>query len=161
MPATSAYRRHSEVDSNGKVRRRTSAEIRFWNKVDITGECWLWLAAKDPYGYGRFKDARPVGAHRWAYETYVGPITEETLDHLCRTRSCVRFDHLEPVSRRENVLRGVGRAAINARKTHCLRGHPLLGSNLYVELNGSRHCRMCHRLEERARRKARREMLRA
>ena len=29
-------------------------EDRFWPKVDMTGDCWLWTAAKDHKGYGKF-----------------------------------------------------------------------------------------------------------
>lgn len=31
----------------------------------------------------------------------------------------------------------------NQSKTHCKRGHPLSGDNLYVSPSGSRHCRTC------------------
>ncbi len=55
-----------------------------------------------------------------------------TLDHLCRVRNCVNPAHLEPVTHRENTLRGDGVTAINARKTSCHRGHPFAGENLYV-----------------------------
>lgn len=41
------------------------------------------------------------------YEMMVGKIPEGfELDHLCRTRSCVRPDHLEPVTHAENMRRG-------------------------------------------------------
>lgn len=88
--------------------------------------CWLWTGAVRE-GYGAFKDPvtkRTKVAHRGVYELLVGPITEKTLDHLCRVRSCVNPDHLEPVSYQENILRGEGASAVNARKTHCVQGHP-------------------------------------
>lgn len=39
-------------------------------------------------------------------------------------------------------MRGEGLAAINARKTHCIRGHELAGSNLAI-YSGKRQCREC------------------
>src|SRR5215471_9479687 len=29
-------------------------QTRFWAKVDKSGECWIWLAAKNRDGYGTF-----------------------------------------------------------------------------------------------------------
>ncbi len=82
---------------------------RFWAKVDRSGECWLWTGNVYRDGYGQFYvERRQVRAHRWAYESEVGPIPEGlVLDHLCRVRLCVRPSHLEPVTNRENLLRGI------------------------------------------------------
>lgn len=33
----------------------------------------------------------------------------------------------------------------NAKKTHCLRGHPLEGDNLYMATNGTRRCIECQK----------------
>ena len=79
---------------------------RFWAKVDKGIFCWDWLGGKSN-GYGRFwVEGRLVQAHRWAYETMVGPIPEGlTLDHLCRVRYCVNPSHLEPVTLGENIRR--------------------------------------------------------
>ena len=87
---------------------------RFWPKVNLLGDCWLWLAYVNHGGYGRFRvgsmtdgTRRTVNAHRWAYEHLVGPIPEGLdLDHLCRVPGCVNPEHLEPVTHRENVARG-------------------------------------------------------
>src|SRR3990167_5623746 len=108
------------------------SEFYFWAKVDKKGlnDCWLWKGA-DTQGYGHFKTkGKYLLAHRFAYETIVGLIPAGlTLDHLCRQRACVNPLHLEPVTRGENVLRGIGRSARNARKTHCIRGHPFDEAN--------------------------------
>lgn len=93
-----------------------------------------------------------VGAHRVVYEELVGPIPDGLmLDHLCRVRHCVNPEHLEPVTNRENVLRGEGHSAKAARATHCLKGHPYAGENLRILSNGWRRCRACHRERERIR----------
>ena len=67
------------------------------------------------------------------------------IDHLCRVRCCVNPAHLEPVTPRENTLRGVGVTAKNAAKTHCSKGHPLSDENLLVLASGRRVCRACAR----------------
>lgn len=124
--------------------------VRFEAKYVInpaTG-CWDWTAGKIPgSGYPVFAiDCRSVRAHRTSYEHFVGPIPEGlTLDHLCRNPSCVNPAHLEPVTQRENILRGNNRCAQNARQTECIRGHPLAGENLYVTKTGSRKCKACLR----------------
>ncbi len=127
---------------------------RFFDKV-IEGAdgCWLWTGAKTKRenGYGCVVvEKRRYVAHRWLYEQFVGSIPDAlTLDHLCRVRLCVNPDHLEPVTQRENTLRGVGLTAQQARQTQCKNGHPLSGSNLYTKPNGGRQCRTCHRKAKR------------
>ena len=83
--------------------------------------CWEWVASKKPSGYGQFYyRGTNWQAHRVAYELYVGQIPEgATIDHLCRNRSCVNPDHLEPVSGAENTARGL------ESRTHCPKGHEL------------------------------------
>ena len=102
----------------------------FWGRVEkrALGECWVWKGAPIKNGYGQYrrKGTRSCYVHRLVYEALVGPIPEgKFLDHLCRNRLCVNPGHLEIVTNRENVLRGVGPTAVNAQKTHCKRGHPL------------------------------------
>lgn len=103
-------------------------------------DVWIWTAARTRDGHGRFRlPDRHVLAHRFAYEAEIGPIPEGlVLDHLCRTEPCVRPFHLEPVTSGENVLRGVGPSALNARKTQCPRGH-----EYDAERNGRRVCVAC------------------
>jgi hypothetical protein len=119
---------------------------RFWAKVDKTESCWVWTASKDTKGYGKLTlRQRTYRAHRVAYEYLVGPISDGLqLDHLCRNRRCVRPDHLEPVTSRENLLRGDTVNARLAAKTHCDSGHPFDEVNTYRAPDGTRHCRKCH-----------------
>lgn len=119
---------------------------RFWTKVDKADNgCWGWIAYRDPDGYGNFSiEGRTKRSHRVAYELLISSIPEGMqLDHLCRNRGCVNPDHLEPVTCRENILRGESFQARNARKTHCLHGH-LFAEYGFSSGDTSRRCRLCH-----------------
>lgn len=120
---------------------------RFWSKVDKTGECWTWTAYINPFGYGRYWTGSTTSvAHRVSYEAVKGNVPEGfDLDHLCRVRHCVRPDHLEPVTRRENIRRGVSHVAGQMARGSCGRGHPYDSKNSYVDGRGKRVCRTCVR----------------
>lgn len=127
---------------------------KFWAKVDQSNDCWLWRGAINRGGYGRFYvgNAKASMAHRFAYETTVGPIPAGLqLDHLCRVRNCVRPDHLEPVTPRENVLRSDSISNRNREVTHCPQGHEYSMENLVPSAlsRGARQCRTCKRRESR------------
>jgi len=110
--------------------------------------CWVWDGKPGAGGYGVIVIAGVRWyAHRWLYTERIGDPGGQ-LDHLCRVRLCVNPDHLESVTQRENVLRGVGPTAANAAKTHCLRGHPLSGPNLIVRPDGGRTCKTCLRASQ-------------
>ena len=61
------------------------------------------------------------------------------------SRSPRYFFDLEPVTHRENILRGMCNAAINARKTHCISGHPFNAENTGRTKKGGRYCKPCAR----------------
>jgi hypothetical protein len=127
----------------------------------VEGGCWSWTGSINRGGYGTFKrflDAKYVGvlAHRFSFEVHHGRtiVRGMELDHLCRNRRCINPDHLEEVTRRENILRGEGPTAVNARKVQCKRGHEFAGDNLLYTPQGGRRCRTCENDWRYARRKA-------
>lgn len=116
--------------------------------ADRPDDCWLWPGGLNTKGYvTTMFEGRRIQAHRLAYELLVGPIPEGLrLDHLCRVRHCLNPAHLEPVTDRENALRGVGICSINARKTHCSHGHPYDDENTLPRVGSrGRYCRACIR----------------
>ena len=130
---------------------------RFWRKVDKRGddECWPWIGSTNPEGYGQFSlDKKLQPAYRVAYELMVGKIPEGlTIDHLCRNPNCVNPTHMEPVTERENIMRGEGVGAKAARVTHCPQGHPYNEENTHIRPKGWRKCRPCDIQQKRDRRK--------
>jgi hypothetical protein len=130
---------------------------RFLTKVEKTGVCaipglagggcWLWMGGRrNKEGHGGFAVShdRVVPAYRFAYEHYRGSIADGLVpDHLCRTPQCVNPWHLELVTPRVNTLRGRAPSAMNAQKTHCVRGHQFTPENTRIS-SGRRICRACH-----------------
>lgn len=100
-------------DPAAPVRIHGDDERRFLTKIRKTGTCWLWTGRIEPNGYAKFSLlGKKVWAHRWAYEHWVGVIPAGlTLDHLCRVPSCVRPEHLEPVTNAVNIARAAAAGA--------------------------------------------------
>lgn len=134
--------------------------LNVWSKIEVTPEgCWRWTGAPNDSGYGTVSiRRRSYKAHRHIYELFLGPIPEGLdLDHLCHNededcpggrgclhRRCVHPAHLEPATRRMNVLRGKTLPALNVRKTHCPQGHPYDEANTYqTSSSGGRGCLAC------------------
>jgi len=105
--------------------------------------CWLWLGKVDKAGYGRMRfHCDELYAHRVSYEVFKKAIPKHLeLDHLCRVRCCVNPDHLEAVAHQENIARGRSHWR---DKTHCPKGHPYSGNNLFLDSLGKRRCMTCY-----------------
>lgn len=88
---------------------------KFTPRIDVStilqfegSACWVWCGEINRNGYGRvWINGKRVMVHRVVYELLVGPIEVGlVLDHRCRNRRCCNPKHLEPVTVRENTLRG-------------------------------------------------------
>lgn len=126
--------------------------VRFQSKVGAgQNGCWPWLAAKSIGGYGVFNVGGGTRyAHRISYVAHKGEIPKGLdLDHLCRNRACVNPEHLEVVTRSQNLRRGTGTPAQRAAQTHCKRGHELNSENTWIHPKGYRYCRVCDKLRKR------------
>lgn len=123
----------------------------FHKRVDKSNQsgCWLWTGTRSEAGYGRITvRGQRIRAHRFAYELFCGPIPPGMfIDHLCSNKSCVNPEHLRVVTPEQNAVENNDScAAVNARKTHCKRGHEF---DIFKEKpNGSlyRECSTCNRL---------------
>lgn len=110
--------------------------------------CWIWPRTYRN-GYGRISIRKHYHLmHRITYAKANGSIPKGfEIDHfVCNNRPCCNPEHLKATSSRDNNLRSGGCAAINARKTHCKRGHPLSGKNLVSGIydgTAYRRCRIC------------------
>ena len=135
-----------------------SAKERFISKIDFTSSpigCWIWkgshggFATEGKHAYGRFWFMeKNVMAHRFSYEFIGGYEIEKdnVIDHLCKNPNCVNPNHLESITVYENSIRTSSGFGKNARKTECIRGHPLSGENLYEAKNRTRKCKTCIKL---------------
>ena len=144
------------------LRAEREVQSRFWTKVNKTDDCWLWTGNTASNGYGRVSIAgQNLAAHRVSYEWLVGPIPDGLeLDHVrdrgCTSRACVNPAHLEPVTHRENTLRGDTITSRAAATTHCPRGHALEAGNLVPSSlkKGRRQCLTCSRQQAADRRRS-------
>src|SRR5215471_3586165 len=138
-----------KVKSDDMSRKSIPLADRLWPKVNKTEACWIWTASANNQGYGQIwhrEDGKPRLAHRLVYELLIGPVPEGlTLDHTCRNPLCVNPAHLEPVTQRENIARGMSPGAIAQRTGRCRRGH----FDWHTRPDGRRYCRECRRLGRR------------
>jgi hypothetical protein len=124
-------------------RMQTKIQLELCTVPDLSRFCWVWTGAITSRGYGSVQhDRRRVSVHRLTYELLIGPIPDDlTVDHLCRNKRCANPAHMEPVTRRVNVLRA------QPERRRCPQGHALAGPNLVVRVRRDteihRMCRVC------------------
>ncbi len=129
--------------------------------------CIHYTGGLSGQGYGAInRKGVMVGAHRMAYEHFVGPIPDGmSVDHECHNRDsscpggptclhrrCVNWRHLAPKTNTENLAASpTSVSSINAAKTHCKHGHEFTPENTYTAPKGGRSCRTCMRIWDKAR----------
>lgn len=125
--------------------------MKFVEPVTESG-CWIWTGCLMPHGYGQCRqNGKAMLAHRAMYLLVRGSLPPKgiDLDHLCRVRCCVNPDHLEPVTRQENLLRGAGSKLLG--KDKCFRGHALAENLFFAGSKNTPRCRACDRERRAAR----------
>ena len=128
----------------GEVFQRWPQFLRYTEKS--ASGCWLWRGAITDSGYGSFRAGRrQVGAHRVSFHFYKGPILPGLeIHHKCGERKCVNPLHLEAVTR-QTILLHRDASRVRFVLTHCPKGHPYTGDNVYTTPKGYRRCRTCLR----------------
>lgn len=127
-------------------------------RKDVSG-CWIWTGAAwtnrkyaaNRYGYISIwltekKKTRTYGTHRAMWIALHGTLTkDEHVCHECDVPLCINPEHLFLGNHDINMAdsKRKGRHFLSS-KTHCKRGHPLSGENLYFD-RGLRHCKLCQR----------------
>ena len=148
-------------DDGRKDARFVNAQVRVTDLLrfmtflqPIENGCWLWKGGKTKKGYAEFwwNGSTDLAMHFILYCVGRWPRKGLEPDHLCRFTECVNPDHLDVVTRRENLIRGESPVGKNARKFRCISGHAFNKKNTYIHTrNGhpQRYCRTCRRLSAR------------
>lgn len=107
--------------------------------------CREWTRARNTGGYGVIRrNTFMLTVHRLAFWIFKGPIDSDlVIDHMCHNRACFEPSHLQLLTAVDN-----SKDQALSRQTHCKRGHPLWGDNLYRYKAGEgtrRACNTCMR----------------
>jgi len=137
--------------SPARIRDEARGCVAWWQKVLLTDGCWHWLGHLNNKGYGTF--GRLGYAHRYSYETFVGPIDDGfVIHHTCRNPGCVNPSHPQPVTNGENIHLGYVRRRREGEtwdKSCCPKGHAYTPENDYRVSNPNRvaltRCKICRR----------------
>lgn len=132
------------------IEQRLRAKIMFtitptaWDGRPLSTPCWQWIGGINKTGYGIINVNKiPRLAHRVSYETFKEEIPQGlSLDHLCRNRKCINPEHLEPVTRAENIKRGL---SLKTQSINCKNGHPR--SENKIIKSGRIRCKECERIK--------------
>lgn len=125
-------------------------QIKFWEKADLSGNCWNWQASKNENGYGYVRAyGKTCYAHRIAYTLIYGPIPEGfVVCHKCDNPSCVNPGHFFLGTSKENTEDMMTKGRYGRHKvlnTHCKQGHEFTEENTYMAKPNVRQCRICMR----------------
>ena len=134
-------------------RDEVMTKVEGMSEINLVTGCWEWTAGRNALGYGQlyFKGFRSA-ATRIIYCAIHGPF-DSALDvcHSCDNPLCVNPEHIRVDTHRNNLRDASKRKRLNGQwKTHCKRGHPLSGDNLYIDpSSGFRQCKACCRERQR------------
>src|SRR3990167_3507275 len=116
----------------------------FWEKVDKSGECHIWIGLLTDKGYGKLTYRNKTErAHVVSFIINTGRRPVNIILHKCHNKRCVKFEHLKDGTVKENN-------STNLPRQLCYRGHLLSKENTLIQQNGQRKCKICtHKMENR------------
>lgn len=90
----------------GRVWSRKDPKVLFWEKVDKSGNCWIWQGSVNKEGYGGVQvKGMTWSTHRYSWFIEYGEIPKGLcVLHKCDNPSCVRPDHLFLGTQKDNVI---------------------------------------------------------
>lgn len=105
------------------------------SRCKIVEECWIWIGAKTPLGYGKFSiGSKTVASHRHSYVVHKGAIKSgHCVMHSCDNPACCNPDHLSCGTAKDNVADMIekGRQALGDKKSHITSGQVRLARQLH------------------------------
>lgn len=124
-------------------------KMKIWEHALVakTKSCWVWGGALTKGGYGKVKiKGKTLNVHRLAFAQKHAYLPKQVC-HKCDVRNCLRPSHLFPgdafLNQQDSVFKKRNRFA---GKTHCAKGHPLSGTNVYrnpKHWGNGRACKQC------------------
>lgn len=127
--------------------------VRLWERVDKSGDCWLWTGPCNNKGYGVFGigHSGKTTTHRLSWELTFGVVPAGLFVlHRCDNPPCCRPEHLFIGTNSDNikdsVAKGRFRAGFKEKHPACSHGHLLTPENTRFSKTGVRICRACRSL---------------
>lgn len=88
-------------------------------------ECWPWIAATNPGGYGKVDyKGKSLGVHKVVYELNKGPVGDKFVLHTCDNRICANPNHLFLGTHEDNMADMVSKNRQASGDRNGLRKNP-------------------------------------